>query len=113
MKEEEIDKFIKENVAFAISNFEADMLADKRIKTIIDFCAERKFNLKHPDFPKDLRDYLYDLMDRWPRLGLEEYCLITAFFTIREQPITKWEINPQGSGDEIPQGEIDLLNQIE
>lgn len=106
------DKFIKEEVAKAISRVEEEQKADRNIKCILDFLKERKFNLNHPDVPEDLRNYIYDLMNRWPRVSFVEHCLITNLFTIREDPNTTYEINPKEEKD-VSIGDIDVLNNIE
>ena len=112
MKKKEIDKFIKKNVKQGVSNFKKDLEINEQIETIVDFFRSRKFDIHHPDVSPKTREMIFDIMNRYPRVSFIEACLIKNFFTIKEDPNVSFEINPQGSGDEVCIGDIDLLKYL-
>lgn len=112
MKKRETDKFIKQNVEQAVSNFKKDLEINEKIETVIDFFRSRNFDIHHSDVSPKTREMIFDIMSRYPRVSFIEDCLITNFFTIKEDPNVSFEINPQGSGDEVSIGDIDLLKYL-
>jgi hypothetical protein len=68
------------------------------------------YNINHPDFPKEYKKYILDLMNRYPSVTFPEYCLVTQFQTMREESIT-YDIVPQKEID-VKLGEINLLDNI-
>lgn len=112
MKKKRIDKFIKQNVKQAVSNFKKDVENKEKIETIVDFFRSRKFDIHHPDVSPKTREMIFDIMNRYPCVSFIEHCLITNFYTIREDPNVSFEINPQGSGDEVSIGDINLLKYL-
>ena len=112
MKKTETDKFIKQNVKQAVSNFKKDLENSEKIETIVDFFRSRKFDIHHPDVSPKTREMIFDIMNRYPCVSFIEDILITNFFTIKEDPNVSFEINPQGSGDEVSTGDINLLKYL-
>ena len=112
MKKKEIDKFIKKNVKQAVSNFKKDLENSEKIETVLDFFRSRKFDIHHPDVSPKTREMIFNIMSRYPRVSSIEDCLITNFYTIREDPNVSFEINPQGSGHEVSIGDINLLKYL-
>jgi hypothetical protein len=112
MRKKKIDKFIKQNVKQAVLNFKKDLENDEKIKEIVDFFRSKKFDIHHPDVSPKTRAMIFDIMNRYPCVSFIEHCLIANFYTIREDSNVSFEINPQGSGDEVLIGDINLLNYL-
>jgi hypothetical protein len=110
--DEETEKWMKENVDKAIANVQHDIDISEKHNRIYNFLKERNFDLNHSDVSRGLREYMFDLMDKWPRLDFEDYCLITRFFKMTESSEIKLDINPQQDRD-VLEGNTNLLNEIE
>lgn len=110
MNKKEIDKFIKENVQKAVENWKKEIEVGKNIQSIVKFFEERNFDMYNPDVSSELREYIFDIMDRWPRVNFDEHCLITYFFKITQSPEVFYDIDPYA---ETPIGDIDIFNKIE
>jgi hypothetical protein len=112
MRKKKIDKFIKQNVKQAVLNFKKDLENDEKIKEVVDLFRSKNFDMYHPDVSPKTREVIFDIMNRYPCVSFIEHCLIANFYTIREDPNISFEINPQGSGDEVSIGDINLLKYL-
>jgi hypothetical protein len=60
---------------------------------------------------KEVEQYIIEAFERYPRMNLLEYCIIGNLVTIRESSDITYDINPKDENN-VPIGEIDLLNEI-
>lgn len=84
--------------------------SDRKYEALVHINEKYNYNINHPDFPKEYKEYILDLMNRFPSVTFNEYCLVTQFQTMREESVT-YDIIPENECD-VLQGEINLLDNI-
>jgi len=106
MTDEEMYIGYEKDMAKAIEN----VTNDHKVTLLMTSYKQYNYNINHPDFPKEDKEFILDIMDRYPRISFYEHCIITDFYTIKEESIT-YDIIPQNENDVLP-GEINLLDNI-
>jgi len=84
--------------------------SNRKLEALGNINRKYNYNINHPDFPKEYKEYILDLMNRYPNVTLNEYCLVTQFQTMKEESVT-YDIIPQNEKD-VLEGEINLLDNI-
>ena len=106
MTDEEMYVGYEQDMAKAIEN----VTNDHKVGLLMSSYKQYNYNINHPDFPKEDREFILDIMNRYPKISFYEHCIITDFQTIREENVT-YDIIPQNENDVLP-GEINLLDDI-
>jgi hypothetical protein len=106
MTDEEMYVGYAKDMAKAIEN----ATNDHKVSLLIDSYKQYNYNINHPDFPKEDKEIILDIMNRYPIISFYEHCIITSFQTIREESVT-CDIVPQNESD-VKLGEINLLDNI-
>jgi len=84
--------------------------SNRKLETLGHINKKYNYNINHPDFPKEYKEYIIHLMNTFPNVTFNEYCLVTQFQTMREESVTH-DIIPQDERD-VLEGEINLLDNI-
>ena len=84
--------------------------SNRKLKALVNINKKYNYNINHPDFPKEYKEYIIHLMNTFPNVTFNEYCLVTQFQTMREESVT-YDIIPQDERD-VLEGEINLLDNI-
>ena len=84
--------------------------SNHKYEELVHINRKYNYNINHPDFPKEYKEYILDLMNKYPNVTFNEHCLVTQFQTIKKESVT-YDIIPQNENNVLP-GEINLLDDI-
>lgn len=105
-KKEELYPGYNKDLQNAFININSDNNWDKYIESFKKY----NYNIHHPNFPIKDKEYIIELINKYPKVSFYEYCLLTYFQTIKEVSISN-DINPKEDKDVLI-GNNNILDKI-